>query len=1153
MCAVSDKELLHSLKCALRTASKSSPAPSALLLGARYFLFVGKVSRARQCIEKRIKAERDDAHLLALFAWMDLREAAAAAVPEGEEGEGGAEEAERAAMEDRARNVLRKAIRLGTAEMRAESSNSSAAAAAALSRSHTAAAAASLAPRSRDQPSSSSSAASPSLLLAYCGRASQLHSRGETAKARRELDQLAAWFPQCAMTLEWKAMAIAAEGEWKDAMAVCEAALGTLSAAANPVPRCPDLNESDSVSMRWLVVLHALLHAPSLSAPGVGAKIAALMSSLRAIEWRNVILLSRFARTLTALSRGDHGVLDASLSLLDRAMHVHRQAFPSSAHGEMSRLLVLQGQALICKGDAAEALESFLEAFVMDESSAEPTLGQLHALLLLRRFDEAKKLLATLPIAAVRSAAAAGGGIARLSSAEAILADSGAALRTDFRVSYYRALLAWRHGADADAAAGHLVDALDLHMAMMDATGATGHGGAGASSVLDEEYFPRTNPPLLVGMGALYFDMLGAEWASYPPTLDADETHAATLLSPLLAVLSRLGLSVPGRSDLLAMRARLEFIQQDYAGCRCSMKRALALQQEAGSDAAPEQQEQLAQLAALLKRQQASRPQSPAARGAARKDVAGQHEEEKSHPTQATAQPQLFSTHVAHASRPHRLDGGAAVAAAASVAATSLFSSRAAHTAAAPASLPPRSHGQPSAPAAATAAGAPLVVSSALSFDDLVDFDEAESAGSFARRPPSGPPTIVRTQLQREMEEEAREALDMRTSVQREQSNQLSLSFTPSLSPDASLRQLQPMQPRVFVGLRGGGGGGGSGAGHMSRDDSNSSLAAVSRNSSTASLNSTAHAHGQHQHAYLSHISGLASSDSNKSVGHGPSQLFSVSSLAYSQSLGPSPSSTPLSMSRQPSEGVLGVTTAATAVSAASLAYYNASPTAAAPPPSLYTSAAERAHGHGHGQAQVQSLSFTSESSSAASSPVVPAPRSLESARLQQLKAAAAARAAELEAAAHFLQVARHGCTFWKHGRSGQPHERTVKLEVHSATDELRFDWGSDRMVVRRSDARLLLGKQSDVLQRDTARRSKPDLCFTVAGPQRTLDLEARNKEMRQQWVEGITALLHREHADPILKQRSSHDSISGPASSFLGHTHSAPSSVRPSPPSTQR
>jgi hypothetical protein len=338
----------------------------------------------------------------------------------------------------------------------------------------------------------------------------------------------------------------------------------------------------------------------------------------------------------------------------------------------------------------------------------------------------------------------------------------------------------------------------------------------------------------------------------------------------------------------------------------------------------------------------------------------------------------------------------------------------------------------------------------------------------------------------------------------------------------------------------------------MSRDDSNSSLAAVSRNSSTASLNSTAHAHGMH-HAYLSRLSGgLASSDSNKSVGQ--------SSLAYTQSPGASPGSTPLSMSRQPSEGVLGVTTNSV-MSAASLAYYNASPTAAPPPPSLYTSAAERAHGHGvglghgHGHAEVQSLAFT-ESTSAVPSPVVPAPRSLESARLQQLKAAAAARAAELEAAAHFLQVARHGCTFWKHGRSGQPHERTVRLEVHSSTDELRFDWGSDRMVVRRSDARLLLGKQSDVMQRDTARRSKPDLCFSVVGPQRTLDLEARNKELRQQWVEGLTALLHRQHADPThnLKQRNSHDSISGPASSFLGQTHSAPSScVRPSPPSTQR
>ena len=199
-----------------------------------------------------------------------------------------------------------------------------------------------------------------------------------------------------------------------------------------------------------------------------------------------------------------------------------------------------------------------------------------------------------------------------------------------------------------------------------------------------------------------------------------------------------------------------------------------------------------------------------------------------------------------------------------------------------------------------------------------------------------------------------------------------------------------------------------------------------------------------------------------------------------------------------------------------------------------------------------------------------PQPRSQESARLRELKAAAAARAAEAEAAAHFLRVAAHGSGFWKHGRSGAPHERTVRMELHPASpssglghavDELRFDWHSDRMSVRRSECRLLLGKATDVLRRDTARRSKPELCFSIVGPSRTLDLEARHADLRTLWVEGLTRILQQTAVEAAAALGDSRvvqgdACVSGHSSSFLGvkSSHSpAPGSHRPTPPSSHR
>lgn len=113
---------------------------------------------------------------------------------------------------------------------------------------------------------------------------------------------------------------------------------------------------------------------------------------------------------------------------------------------------------------------------------------------------------------------------------------------------------------------------------------------------------------------------------------------------------------------------------------------------------------------------------------------------------------------------------------------------------------------------------------------------------------------------------------------------------------------------------------------------------------------------------------------------------------------------------------------------------------------------------------------------------------------------------AQIEQAKKFTKQAYWGEVFIKHGRRGSPHERNVTLEVTGS--DLKFDWSSGSLKAHKSEIQLLEGKTTPVLQRDTARKSKDYLCFSIVTKDRSLDLEAKSEQTKQQWVSGINLLL---------------------------------------------
>jgi hypothetical protein len=138
--------------------------------------------------------------------------------------------------------------------------------------------------------------------------------------------------------------------------------------------------------------------------------------------------------------------------------------------------------------------------------------------------------------------------------------------------------------------------------------------------------------------------------------------------------------------------------------------------------------------------------------------------------------------------------------------------------------------------------------------------------------------------------------------------------------------------------------------------------------------------------------------------------------------------------------------------------------------------------------------------------------RSEESKKALERKERKMEESRRINAAKDFARSAFHGEVFVKHGRHGKPHGRNVTVEVGDKS--IKIDWNSGHMVLKPGDKTVVIaGKKTAVLQRSTAASIDEGLCFSVQHSSRTLDLQARTKDLRDYWVAGLSVLVNSLHA----------------------------------------
>ena len=108
------------------------------------------------------------------------------------------------------------------------------------------------------------------------------------------------------------------------------------------------------------------------------------------------------------------------------------------------------------------------------------------------------------------------------------------------------------------------------------------------------------------------------------------------------------------------------------------------------------------------------------------------------------------------------------------------------------------------------------------------------------------------------------------------------------------------------------------------------------------------------------------------------------------------------------------------------------------------------------------------------------------------------------------VEMLRKGDKFLKFGRKGNPHDRYVFLSGP------RLFWGGvpnkktqKKSMVVSMIQDIVKGKETDVFTRRTQYESVPaNLCFSIIGADRTLDLRAASEEHRDEWADALKALV---------------------------------------------
>jgi hypothetical protein len=108
------------------------------------------------------------------------------------------------------------------------------------------------------------------------------------------------------------------------------------------------------------------------------------------------------------------------------------------------------------------------------------------------------------------------------------------------------------------------------------------------------------------------------------------------------------------------------------------------------------------------------------------------------------------------------------------------------------------------------------------------------------------------------------------------------------------------------------------------------------------------------------------------------------------------------------------------------------------------------------------------------------------------------------------------GGTFTKFGRRGFPHTRVVGLTEDCGHVVWREPGGDQKPRVTAAHESLAVSDILDVVdgalgtqvfQRNSRLVKRPELCFSLVTPGRTLDLEAESPEAKEQWLTAFMCL----------------------------------------------
>ncbi len=125
-------------------------------------------------------------------------------------------------------------------------------------------------------------------------------------------------------------------------------------------------------------------------------------------------------------------------------------------------------------------------------------------------------------------------------------------------------------------------------------------------------------------------------------------------------------------------------------------------------------------------------------------------------------------------------------------------------------------------------------------------------------------------------------------------------------------------------------------------------------------------------------------------------------------------------------------------------------------------------------------------------------------------------RARQEKAKKDFFVIASLGQNFVKHGRSGKPHLKTVRVDTKTG----RLFWG-EQSIFLQDVTEIKRGKHTKVFDGVSVNRADPRVCFSIVAPTRTLDLQAASFNEREVWVEGLTRLQLKLLDDTPIDHRS--------------------------------